>query len=189
MDLKHFVKAAEARAEQTLKDVPELYREELRPEEHLKEAGQRFVDKERSRLDEELDLSPIASRMVEKIAEEVTQLTLQARLTAPQDEHYKFLMKSAGVEVPDSPVEEVTRVLETIQELEKVAAGGEVAAAKSLMKEVAPGLLRWGTLGRWGTAALVPTGVGAYLYGKHKGRGVGQQELADALAARLAPKG
>jgi len=135
--------------------------------------------------------------MVDKIASEITELTLQSSLEKVADPDYCYLLKEAGIsplEKPDHNFHELV----TRQHI-KIAADGNLSlvdqtkvavsakAKQKLLEKVLkdlPGVARWGTTGRYAAAAVPAVGGAAYLKGRSTGKKKGKQELADALMAR-----
>lgn len=147
------------------------------------------------------DVSRRGYEIATKIAEEMARVALRTRIKPADDSDYLRMMKSAGVSIDHSEgrlLEGFTegymakkasgRALspaEVLFDLSPISQEAKLASKESVAAEaVVNAFPHFGKVGRYAAAALPVVGIGSYLYGKSKGHGQGQQQLADALYER-----
>ena len=101
MSFQAYLNRANRQAEDLLDIIPEDLCTPVEPIEYKALRLEKAAQVVQSEVDRGLGLSPVARSCLNKIAEEITQVTLRSSLEPIKDRHYKYLMKQAGVTVPE----------------------------------------------------------------------------------------
>ena len=130
-------------------------------------------------------ISKIGEKIMQKIADELTELTIKTGVKVVDDPDYRYLLKEAGIKPPTEPDINLHYLLSG--SFDKIANIAQTPANKELLSKVwkeMPGVARWGTLGRYAALGVPLVGGAAYLKGRSTGKEKGKQELTDALMQR-----
>jgi hypothetical protein len=140
MSFQKYLENLEKQAEDTLNLIPEELCTPIEPQEYKLLRLEKTATEVQDSLNKRDELSPLAASYLNKIAEELSQITLSSRLKPIDDPHYHWLLKKAGVEVPQERNDDLEGVVSST--IKKVASGQELDKTEQILVKHA-GLRSW----------------------------------------------
>ena len=114
MSFKKYLNRLEKKAEQALSIVPQELCYSVEPKEYKEYSLSKVSSGINNSISINLDLSPLALEMLDKVANELSDITLRTIKFPIEDNHYKEIVKLAGLECKGDEVEVMNHLYQGI---------------------------------------------------------------------------